>query len=137
MAPGMKYVYAGVLLLALLFCSAVSGFFYGKSVTEKKYSRATSDYFDKWATVMSSVANSYAELAAKTKEKQAEVRYITKEIIREGETHVKETQQTYPADSVLIDLRLCAFDTLYRATGADLPAGREGASCPATVSDQH
>lgn len=130
--------YAVILLtaFAIILCSYLFGYSHGKSKAEVKYVVADNEFLKKWTRIASDISDSFIELVAKTETKKAEIRYIIKEVVKEGERYVEETDQHVSVDPYLLDLRLCAYDALYQAADARLPAGREGAACPPPVPQQ-
>lgn len=137
MVPGIKYLYALAALVVIYITGFLVGFNYGKSKVEQTYSQATSGFFLKWTGIVADLSSAFADIAAKAEKEKAEVRVVIREVIKEGTDHVEATEQSYLADPVLINLRLCAYDSLYRATGTPLPPERLGAACPATVPLEH
>ena len=132
----IKYAVAILAVFALILVTYFTGYSHGKSKAEVQYVVADNEFLKKWTRIAADISNSFIELAAKTEAKKAEVRYIIKEVVKEGERYVEETDQHVDVDPYLRDLRLCAYDALYQAADAKLPAGREGATCPPTLPVQ-
>ena len=132
----IKYAVAILAVFALILVTYFTGYSHGKSKAEVQYVVADNEFLKKWTRIAADISNSFIELAAKTEAKKAEVRYIIKEVVKEGERYVEETDQHVDVDPYLRDLRLCAYDALYQAADAKLPAGREGATCPPTQTRQ-
>ena len=131
-----KYAVILLALFAITLSTYYMGYSHGKSKAEVQYVVADNEFLKKWTRIAADISNSFIELAAKTEAKKAEVRYIIKEVVKEGERYVEETDQHVDVDPYLRDLRLCAYDALYQAADAKLPAGREGATCPPTLPVQ-
>lgn len=132
----IKYAVAILAVFALILVTYFTGYSHGKSKAEVQYVVADNEFLKKWTRIAADISNSFIELTAKTEAKKAEVRYIIKEVVKEGERYVEETDQHVDVDPYLRDLRLCAYDALYQAADAKLPAGREGATCPPTLPVQ-
>lgn len=132
----IKYVVAILAVFALILVTYFTGYSHGKSKAEVQYVVADNEFLKKWTRIAADISNSFIELVAKTETKKAEVRYIIKEVVKEGERYVEETDQHVDVDPYLRDLRMCAYDALYQAADAKLPAGREGATCPPALPVQ-
>lgn len=99
-----------------------------KTVTQQNYQ------LQEWLKIAKSMSDSFSIIAANTVQKKAEVIYVTQTVIEKGETHVQETEQSYSADDVLYNLRLCSYQILYQAADADLPGGGAGIACPPALA---
>ena len=131
-----KYAVILVTGFSIILCSYLFGYSHGKSKAEVRYVVADNEFLKKWTRIAADIGNSFTELVAKTEAKKAEVRYIIKEVVKEGERYVEETDQHVSVDPYLRDLRLCAYDALYQAADARLPAEREGVACPPALPNQ-
>jgi hypothetical protein len=130
--------YAVILLagFAIILCSYLFGYSHGKAKAEVQYVVADNAFLKEWTRIAADIGNSFAELVAKLETKKAEVHYVIKEVVKEGERYVEETDQHVSVDPYLRDLRLCAYDALYQAADARLPAEREGVACPPALPVQ-
>lgn len=126
-----KYALIAAAALGLLVATYGLGYSKGKAQAEIRYVKSENKYLKDWTKIAARMADSFAEIAAKTEEKKAEVRYVTKTVIERGAEHVKDIpREQYTADEYIVALRLCSYDTLYKAGNTPLPASRQNATCP-------